>query len=233
MNAVVPKTYRLIKTLCLPEKPQDHSFEEIVKRVKAHFYPKPSPIIKKYEFNRRKQNPGESVAEFLAAIRKIADDCEYGTVLDDMLRDRLVFGVADKRLQNRFLREPKLTYVNARDMALAAEAADKDAKQLQGGREDSATSLLTSSSSHEGGAVARIDGQSRKPRLGKGSSYKRNSPGETSQSVTTSPCYRCGGKHDATTCRYKEFECRNCHKKGHLEKACRKKARERNSQQAH
>ena len=42
-----------------------------------------------------------------------------------MLRDRLVFGVVDRRLQNSFLRETMLTYVSARDMALAAEAADK------------------------------------------------------------------------------------------------------------
>ena len=110
VDAVGPKTYRLIKTLCLPGKPQDHSFEEIVKRVKTHFHPKPSPIIKRYEFNTRRQKLGESIAEFTAALRKIADDCDYGTVLNDMLRDRLVFGVADKKLQNRFFREATLTY---------------------------------------------------------------------------------------------------------------------------
>ena len=30
LNAVGPSTYRLLKTLCLPDKPTDHSFEEIV-----------------------------------------------------------------------------------------------------------------------------------------------------------------------------------------------------------
>lgn len=63
VNAVGPKTYRLIKTLCLPEKPQNHSFEEIVKRVKNHFHPKPSAIMRRYDFNERKQKPGESVAD--------------------------------------------------------------------------------------------------------------------------------------------------------------------------
>ena len=100
VNAVGPTTYRLIKTLSLPEKPSDHSFEEIVKRVESHFHPKPSPLFKQYEFNGRKQRPGETIAEFTAALRKIAQDCEYGAVLGEMLRDRLVFGVADKRLQN-------------------------------------------------------------------------------------------------------------------------------------
>ena len=164
MNAVGLKTYRLIKTLCLPEKPQDHSFEEIVKRVKAHFHPKPSPIIKRYEFNERKQKSVESIAEFLAAIRKIADDCEYGTVLDDMLRDRLVFGVADRRLQNHFLREAS-TYVSARDMALAAEAANKDSKRLQDGGDgnNSSLTLPTPSSNPDGTTVAHVDKQSQKP----------------------------------------------------------------------
>ena len=34
-------------------------------------------------------------------------------------------------------------------------------------------------------------------------------------------CYRCGGtQHRAADCCFKDFECRFCHKKGHLEKVC-------------
>lgn len=222
VNAVGPKTYRLIKTLCLPEKPQDHSFEEIVKRVKTHFHPKPSAIMRRYDFNERKQKPGESVAEFLAAIREIADDCEYGTVLEDMLRDRLVFSIADKRVRNRYLRETKLSYVDARDMALAAEAADKDAKQIQAGqdRDDSSpqrSSFPTAGSghAHEGVPVSRVDRHPSR-RSGKGSPRR---PHPTSYTPGES-------KHEASTCRYREYECRYCRKKGHLAAVCRKKARE-------
>ena len=52
--------------------------EEIVDRVETHFHSKPSPLIKHFEFNGRKQKSGETIAEFTAAIRKIADDCAYG-----------------------------------------------------------------------------------------------------------------------------------------------------------
>ena len=102
VNDVGPKMYRLIKTLCLPEKPQDYSFEEIVKRVKAHFHPKPSPIIKRYKFNERSRNL-ESPLPSSSLLFGRLPMTEYGTVLDDMLQDRLVFGVADRRLQNHFL----------------------------------------------------------------------------------------------------------------------------------
>ena len=53
INAVGPSTYRLLKTLCLLGKPADQSFEEIVECVKKHFNPKPSPIVKRFEFNKR------------------------------------------------------------------------------------------------------------------------------------------------------------------------------------
>ena len=40
---------------------------------------------------------------------------------------------------------------------------------------------------------------------------------------STSLCYRCGGKHQATGCPFKEAECYACRKKGHIAKVCRSK----------
>ena len=48
-----------------------------------------------------------------------------------MLRDRLVCGVRDIRIQRRLLTEPKLTLKPALDLSLAIEAADKDASEIQ------------------------------------------------------------------------------------------------------
>ena len=107
-------------------KLKDLSFADIVERVKTHFNPKPSAIIKCYKFNTRTQKPGESVAEYVASLCKIAEYCDYGATLNlnDMLRDRLVCGTADKRVQRCYLQETTLTYTQARDMALASETAD-------------------------------------------------------------------------------------------------------------
>lgn len=111
-----------------------------------------------------------------------------------MLRDRLVFGIADRRVRNRYLRETKLSYVDARDMALAAEAADKDAKQIQAGqdRDDSGLTRSTfptaagSSHAREAVTVAHVDRHPpRRPRSGKMSPRRphptSNAPGESSQ----------------------------------------------------
>ena len=64
INGAGATTYRLIKTLALPETPKDLTFEEIVKRVTTHFNPKPSLIVEQFEFNTRIQSDSESVANF-------------------------------------------------------------------------------------------------------------------------------------------------------------------------
>ena len=48
-----------------------------------------------------------------------------------MLRDRLVCGVRDVRIQRRLLAEPKLTLKRVLDVPLAIEAADKDASEIR------------------------------------------------------------------------------------------------------
>ena len=45
LNAVGPSTYRLIKTLVSPSKVTDLSFADIIDKARAHFSPKPSPIV--------------------------------------------------------------------------------------------------------------------------------------------------------------------------------------------
>ena len=39
-------------------------------------------------------------------------------------------------------------------------------------------------------------------------------------------CYRCGGKHQAMSCPFKEAECYTCRKKGHIAKVCCSKPKE-------
>ena len=48
-----------------------------------------------------------------------------------MLRDRIVCGIEDAKIQRRLLAEPELTFDKAFELALASESADKNAKDLQ------------------------------------------------------------------------------------------------------
>ena len=90
LASVGDKTYALIKSLCLPGFPTDKKFDELVALVQEHFAPKPSEIVQRYKFYTRSRQTGETVHQFVAALRNISKDCNFGTTLNTMMRDRLV-----------------------------------------------------------------------------------------------------------------------------------------------
>ena len=138
------ETYQLIRSLLAPTKPTEKSFSDIINVMSEHYQPTPSPIVQRYHFNSRSRKQGESVATFVAELKRLAEHCAYADALNEMLRDRLVVGINDSRIQRRLLAEPELTYKKAFELALAAEAADKNAKDLQGHRSESLHALQDS-----------------------------------------------------------------------------------------
>lgn len=66
----------------------------------------------------------------IAELRHLSEHCECGITLHEMLRDRLVCGVRDIRVQRWLLAEAKWTLKRALDLALATEAAYKNASEI-------------------------------------------------------------------------------------------------------
>ena len=56
--------------------------------------------------------------------------------------------------------------------------------------------------------------QQQSQRVGKGQGHS-NSPKQE--------CFQCGGKHSASTCRFKQYKYHFCKKHGHLSRVCRKR----------
>ena len=93
--------------------------------------PKPSEIVQTCKFNSRYRNPGESVSMFVSELRSLAEFCNYGAVLDDMVRDRLVCGINNASIQHRLLSEPDLTFEKAHTLALGFDTAARNVQTLQ------------------------------------------------------------------------------------------------------
>ena len=56
------------------------------------------------------QAPGESYDQYRTALRKLAEGCEFDRITpEEILRDRLVFGIRDAKVRERLPREDNLT----------------------------------------------------------------------------------------------------------------------------
>ena len=182
-------TYGLLHNLMAPDNPRDKSFETITGVLKAHFEPKP-PIIA--HFHRRDQAQGESVAEYLAELRRLASKCNFGAYLDEALRDRLVCGQRSEAIQKRLLSEPEPTLARVLEITQGMEAAHKQAQMLK--TSDTVT-------------VGKVD---------------RRAPPQQGAVVRGKPCYRCGKiGHAQQNCGFREATCHACGKKGHISRVCK------------
>ena len=102
LSSVGSQTYSLIRNLLSPAKPGDKSYDDLVNLFKEHFNPKPNEIVQRFKLFSRARKSGETVLEYVATLRKIASDCQYGDRLTEMLRDRVVCGIGEEKIQRLY-----------------------------------------------------------------------------------------------------------------------------------
>ena len=125
------KTYETLRSLLAPTRPREKSFIDLIEVLKRHFDPQPLVIGERFRFYQRSQKSSETIADFVADLRRLSLHCEFGDFLDQALRDRFVCGVKSEALQRRLLTEADLTIKRAQDIAQTMESADINAKELK------------------------------------------------------------------------------------------------------
>ena len=68
----------VLRNLVAPSKPQDKSMLELTTVLKKHFEPKPIVIAERFYFHRRNLAVGESIAEYVAELRRLAMNTNSG-----------------------------------------------------------------------------------------------------------------------------------------------------------
>ena len=216
ISASGPATYKLLRSLVGVTRMGTDSYDALVKTLKDHYDPPPSFMLERYKFNCRDRAPEESITQYIAALRALAEHCEFGDALEEYLRDRLVFGINNESIRQRLLAEKDTSYKSIVALATALQTAAKGNKMIRNGDR----------SNNAGEGVHLLSGK----RYKKPSSAHAGAGGGKPSNGEKPACYRCGGKHLATTCKFKTAECYFCKKRGHIAAACRTKARQGKAQ---
>lgn len=57
-------------------------------------------------------------------------DCNFGNLKDSLIRDRIICGISDLKIQDRLLREPNLDLSKCINICNAAKIAERQTKQI-------------------------------------------------------------------------------------------------------
>ncbi|XP_049886761.1 uncharacterized protein LOC126381305 [Pectinophora gossypiella] len=234
------ESYELLVTLCSPNKPSSKTFKELVKIMQDHLQPKPFFMAERYIFRRRQQTAEELVAEYATVLKRLAKNCEFGTELDNNLRDQFCCGLYKEQIRQRVFSWESVTFAKAYQTAVTMEAAEANAAAVMecgrsagvaGGSVQTTTVQRVGSERERPRADARRGGG---PRGGSGgtrgggcarSGYEvrgtcADGANDGVARTNMHRCRACGGAHDSTSCKFKVYTCRVCNREGHLKKMC-------------
>ncbi|XP_031574104.1 uncharacterized protein LOC116307918 [Actinia tenebrosa] len=201
----------ILQTINIDE--EKATYEEVKTALNKYYEVRRNVLVERAKFNKRVQQQGESIDTFIQDLYKLADDCEYGTLKKELIRDRIIVGVIDDTLSDRLQAKTKLTLEETVQLSRQAEAR-KQSKEVVRGNTQPSTGNNT---------VNYI----KRPTQNNRPNPRNEAKGETKQSKKTAPpsscCPWCGNRqrHDRKQCPAKDAACLKCKKRGHFQSVCR------------
>ncbi|XP_077485377.1 uncharacterized protein LOC144095559 [Amblyomma americanum] len=111
-------------------RPEVSSYDIAVAALHAHFSATSNVVAERHRFSRRVQQAGESVNEYITALRELSATCSF-PVEEDSLRDQFVAGISSRSLRERLLLEgSSLSFARAVLLARQFEQAYNDLQEF-------------------------------------------------------------------------------------------------------
>lgn len=207
-------------------------YDAVVKAFADFCTPKKNEVYERYVFYQRKQKEGELFDSFLMDIKKLVRTCGFADE-NQMLRDQIVMGIGDKRLQTRLLEIKDLSYDTAVEKCRTNEVTREQASTMSNSNNISVhevqndthtknrnTKKHTERHSNNNRRNSRRSESNAKTKTKEGQQQQHNS-NRQQQSSKQIECTYCGLTHKIRECpAYGKF-CNKCSRKNHFSSVCK------------
>ncbi|CAH2091003.1 unnamed protein product [Euphydryas editha] len=133
-NMIGIDSARVLLTLPLTED-KASNYESVMAAIEKYVSPRVNEVFEIYKFNERKQKQGEAFDNFFTDCKQLLLNCNYRnckgeSIEDQLLRDKIVQGIADKSIQESLLRIDGLTLEKASNFCRTSEQSKLQVKEM-------------------------------------------------------------------------------------------------------
>jgi len=114
--------YEIFATMEFANETDKQDPDKLIDAFERHCVGDVNEVYERYVFHRRQQEPGETFDAFVGDLRRLVKTCDYGTVEDSTIRDRIVLGIRDDATRKKLLQTRKLDLAKAIDICRSSEA---------------------------------------------------------------------------------------------------------------
>ena len=121
----------MYETLSFTHEPDDRNLSHFLEGFEAHCNPKQNETMERYKLFQCFQEPGESFERFVTDLKVLASTCNFGTLKDSLVCDRIICGIQDKQLREDLLKESDLNLEKCLRTCCAAALSKDQSKTLE------------------------------------------------------------------------------------------------------
>ena len=184
-----------------------NKIQPVLQKFAAYCQPLKNVPFERYKFYSRMQESGESYDHYRTALRQLAERCEFESITpNQILRDKLVFGIRDSKVCERLLHEKNLSLEETDEICHSHETMVQQMRVVG----DAGLSVAD---------AGNVNAVSKKPKRGK----RRRSRGSRNANTWGNSCEFCGREHDLAkreNCPAFGRSCNKCGKKNHFANVC-------------
>ncbi|XP_024940637.1 uncharacterized protein LOC107267542 isoform X8 [Cephus cinctus] len=174
-----------------PEEKED--IQILLEKFDEYFDPPKKESNERYAFFTRTRKPNESIENFIAGLQEKAKTCNFDSLADSLIRDKVILDTKDKLLRKLLLDTEDLDLMKIVTIYKSHEMATEKIKQvykekIKQPQETNVTPSTTTTTT------------------------------EVENNVTT--CYRCGTRHALRNCPAWGKKCLKCQGVGHFTQKC-------------
>jgi hypothetical protein len=130
LTCFAPSALKLYNGLKFDNEDQKKDIDAVLLKMEEACKGVTNETYERFILNTRSQKRTESVMEFYSELKKLAKNCNFGTLESSLLRDRLVVGIQDTTARKRLLIEKDLTLEKALEIARSMESTTSHLKTI-------------------------------------------------------------------------------------------------------
>ena len=108
-------------------------YDKVIAKFDSYFQVQKNVIFERARFNRRYQKQDEFVEQFITCLYQLSENCAYGKLRDEVIRDWMVVGILDEAMLQKLQLDADLTLESAKKMVKQREAVREQQAQLKSG----------------------------------------------------------------------------------------------------
>ncbi|XP_033331387.2 uncharacterized protein LOC117223276 [Megalopta genalis] len=231
LNLIGSEAIDVFETLDVSEADKKDP-EKIITAFQNYVEPQKNEIYERFLFLRRKRNNGEKLEHYISDLKKIARNCNYGTLTDSLIRDNIIYHMSDLGLQQSALKCQDLQLESLIKMMREHDIIRSQTNDIQGGTMQRINDIRINtrqdrySNDDNIGMEGRCGdvGERRIPdwrsRVEVLERYRTKSASRIGYWKDGFTCKRCNGQHGPNMCPAFGKQCEKCLKYNHSALAC-------------